>query len=278
MNTKSEPINIISMGAGVQSTVMALLAARENILPMPAAAIFADTQFEPKAIYEHLDWLESQLPFPVYRVTNGNLRDDHLSQSKQKRIAASMPTFSLVVDKYGREKSGGMRVRHCTTDYKIKPIFRKTREILGLKRGQKAPKEIAVRQWIGISTDEAVRMKPAKERWVESVYPLVEIGFSRNDCIRWFSKNYPGRKLAKSSCIGCPFHNDTLWRDMKINDPVSFQEAINFDNQLRSSGIEDRPRFLHRSCKPLEAVDFSTVEDVGQINMFNNECEGMCGV
>ena len=66
-------LEIISLGAGVQSSVMALMAARGELTPMPSAAVFADTQWEPAGVYAHLDWLEQQLPFPTYRVTQGNL-------------------------------------------------------------------------------------------------------------------------------------------------------------------------------------------------------------
>src|SRR3990167_1759221 len=66
-------MNIISLGAGVQSSTMALMAAHGEITPMPDCAIFADTQAEPKSVYTWLDWLEKQLPFPVHRVTKGDL-------------------------------------------------------------------------------------------------------------------------------------------------------------------------------------------------------------
>ncbi len=52
------PIHIISLGAGVQSSTMALMAAHGEIEPMPDAAIFADTQNEPQRVYEWLDWLD----------------------------------------------------------------------------------------------------------------------------------------------------------------------------------------------------------------------------
>ena len=44
----------------------------------PDAAIFADTGAEPKAVYEHLDWLRSGnvLPFPVEVVQFSDLADD----------------------------------------------------------------------------------------------------------------------------------------------------------------------------------------------------------
>ena len=61
-------LNIISLGAGVQSSTMALMAAHGEITPMPDCAIFADTGAEPRKVYEWLDWLEKKLPYPVYRV------------------------------------------------------------------------------------------------------------------------------------------------------------------------------------------------------------------
>jgi hypothetical protein len=50
-------LRVISLGAGVQSTTMALMAAHGETTPMPDCAIFADTGWEPKAVYGHLRWL-----------------------------------------------------------------------------------------------------------------------------------------------------------------------------------------------------------------------------
>ena len=143
--------------------------------------------------------------------------------------------------------------------------------------------KIAVRQWLGISTDEALRMKPSRDAWVENIWPLIDAKMSRQDCLRWFEKAYPNRVLAKSACVACPFHNEALWRDMKINDPASFERAVEFDAAIRESGSKKKGKmrelqFVHRSCKPLDEVDFRNLEDMGQLNFFNEECEGMCGV
>ena len=43
-------LRLLSLGAGVQSTTLLLLAA-EGRLPTPDAAIFADTGWEPAAVY-----------------------------------------------------------------------------------------------------------------------------------------------------------------------------------------------------------------------------------
>jgi hypothetical protein len=50
-------LRVISLGAGVQSTTMALMAAHGELTPTPDFAVFADTGNEPAAVYEHLKWL-----------------------------------------------------------------------------------------------------------------------------------------------------------------------------------------------------------------------------
>ena len=114
-------IRIISLGAGVQSTVMALMASKGEIKPMPDCAIFADTGYEPDGVYEHLDWLEKQLPFPTYRVAQGNIKDDIHNGAKNGERFVAMPFFT---------KEGGMGMRQCTAEYKILPLRNKTRELL----------------------------------------------------------------------------------------------------------------------------------------------------
>ena len=266
--------HIISLGAGVQSSVMALMAARGELSPMPECAIFADTQFEPKGVYTHLDWLEEQLPFPVYRVTAGDIRADHLAgRNTTGQRFASMPLFTA---------KGGMGGRQCTAEYKISPVRKKLRELIGLKYRQRAPKHSVINLWMGISTDEAPRMKPSRHPFYTHIFPLIDARISRNDCEVWFSRHYLGRTLSKRACVACPFHNDALWRDMKINDPDSFAAAVEFDHAIRENGSilkgYKEQQYVHRSCKPLAEVDFRNLEDLGQLNFFENECEGMCGV
>lgn len=272
----TEPrLRILSLGAGVQSTTLALMAARGDIGPMPDAAIFADTMAEPKGVYTHLDWLETQLPFPVYRVSAGNLKEQILAGMKgEGRIDARPPFFT---------RSGGMLHRQCTGDFKIDVIQRKVRELLGLRPRQRGPKTIAVEQWIGISTDEVIRIKPSRVAYIEHRWPLIEQRMNRQDCLRWFEARFPGRVLTKSACTFCPYHDNAMWREMRANDPQAWAEAVEVDRAIRP-GMPGpkRPKgdawFVHPSRVPLDEVDLSTAEDRGQLNMFLNECEGMCGV
>lgn len=143
-------LRCISLGAGVQSTTMALMAAAGEISPMPDCAIFADTGWEPREVYAHLERLEKALPFPVYRVNNGNIRESIQKQAgtKEGRFA-SVPWWTMGPD--GRRALGR---RQCTKEFKLVPIARKQRELVGAKPRQRLPIG-AVEVWIGISVDEA---------------------------------------------------------------------------------------------------------------------------
>jgi len=266
-------LRVISLGAGVQSTTMALMAAHGEIGPMPDCAIFADTGWEPKAVYDHLNWLMSPnvLPFPVIVVDNGNIRDD-LTETVEGQKPALVPYFLKNPD-----GTSGMGKRQCTSDYKITPLRWKVRELLGAGRRDRIPKD-TVELWMGISTDESGRMAPARQQWMIHRWPLIEANVSRQDCLRWMDRNgYP--MPPKSSCIGCPFHNDSMWRDMRDTDPESWADAVEVDKIIRNKKSHLKgQRFSHRSLVPLDEVDLSTEEDRGQLNFFVNECEGMCGV
>lgn len=266
-------LRVLSLGAGVQSTALALMAAHGEIGPMPDCAVFADTGWEPRAVHEHLAWLRSPdvLPFPVHVVSAGNIREGLVRGARGERWA-SIPAFT-------RSASGktGMIRRQCTGEYKIVPIRRKVRELAGLTR-KRSPRHPIVEQWLGISLDEAIRMKPSFEAWQVNRFPLIEKGMTRRDCLRWLEKHgYP--MPPKSACIGCPYHSDAHWRQMRAEDPDGFADAVAMDRLVRTGFRNLRGElYLHRSCVPLDEADLDTLEDRGQLDLFADECDGLCGV
>ena len=167
--------------------------------------------------------------------------------------------------------------RQCTREFKIAPITKAKRKLLGYPPRARIPVG-SCETLIGISTDEASRMKESTERWSVNVWPLIDLGMSRNDCLRWMERNgYP--TPPKSSCIGCPFHSDTEWRRIRDTDPEAWADAIALDEIIRAParGMKSQ-QFMHRKLLPLAQVDLSTDEEKGQVNFWENECEGMCGV
>ena len=171
-------LTVISLGGGVQSSVMALMAGEGAFERPPDCAIFADTHWEPPSIYTHLDWLSRNMSFPLYMVDNGrSLRED----AKALTNHSGNPSFvDLPVYLKGRNGEGdGIGRRQCTQHYKIAPVRRKIRELLGLRKGQRVLSHTAVELWLGISTDQAVRMKDSRDRWITNRFPLIDAGMPR---------------------------------------------------------------------------------------------------
>lgn len=268
---------IISLGAGVQSSTMLLMALAGEFDETPDCAIFADTGWEPKAVYDHLDYLQGIADahgFAIHRVQKGNIR----AAAMEARHAGGVRFAPLPLHIRNLDGSPAMLRRQCTREFKVEPLTKKQRELCGLVPRQRAPKgAILCETWIGISTDEAQRMRDSRETWAVNRYPLIEKRMSRRDCLAWLeSRGY--RRPPKSACIGCPYHHDSYWRELKRESPAEFADAVEFDAAMRTQHRLTGTTFVHKSLKPLDEVDFSSAEDRGQQNLFNNECEGMCGV
>ncbi len=272
-------LTVISLGGGVQSSVMALMASAGAFDRVPDCAIFADTHWEPPSLYPHLDWLAGQLRFPLYVVDNGrSLREDvkALTNHSGSRRYVDIPVYLK-----GRDGEGnGIGRRQCTDNYKIRPVRRKVRELLGLRRGQRVPSGVGVELWLGISTDEAIRMKTSRDRWIANRYPLIEAGMSRRDCIDWWAARYD-RPLERSACVACPFQSRARWVETKRRWPELFAEAVEIDANLRRGLALDKTPYLHARRLPLAqavALDEAEPGDAGLSDGFGNECEGRCGV
>ncbi len=139
--------------------------------------------------------------------------------------------------------------RQCTADYKLVPIRRKLRELVGLA-GRRSPKWPVVEQWIGVSLDESLRMKPSAEDWQVNRWPLVERRMTRRDCLLWLARHgYP--EPPKSACIGCPFHSDAAWRRLRDGDPDAWADAVAVDRAIRTGfrGSAARSISTVRRCR-----------------------------
>lgn len=268
-------LRILSLGAGVQSSTLAMLIEKGKV-PMVDAGIFADVGAEPDNVIEWLNWLKTKVSYPIYVVQWRNLKEDliNVTLGKEKRIP--IPFFSLSDD-----NKKGMNRRQCTADYKIKPVTQKIRELLGLKKGERRKDNMEVELLMGISLDEVQRMKVNQIKYIKNQYPLIDMRWNRNDCIKWFNKNF-NKTPPRSACTFCPFHNNNEWQRVKQNkkeweEVVKLEKAFRDNRELisKTSGIKDKI-FFHRECKPIEEINFDGNED--QLDLFNNECEGMCGI
>lgn len=267
----------ISLGAGVQSTALVILSVLGlHGCPRADCAIFADTQDEPAWVYRHLNTLSAWAAdrgMPVHVTTKGCLsRDvgDRLT-GKKSRFAA-IPAWTR-----GKDGRAAPLRRQCTREYKIEPLERKVRELLGYRKYQRTRHKVAC--LLGISTDEITRVKASRTPWVTNLFPLVDAVLSRRDCVRIIQEaGLPVPK--KSACVFCPYHDDRYWAELQARHPEEYARAVAFDQAIRdmsNTGIA-QPVFLHRSLQPLGEIDFARQATLPGLDQFNNECEGMCGV
>lgn len=168
-------------------------------------------------------------------------------------------------------KAGVIR-RQCTGAWKIRPI---RRYLQTHRNGQ------LVELWLGISTDEFQRAKDSEVGYITHKYPLLEMGMSRADCLKWLEAHSlpsPG----KSSCVFCPFLNKRAWQEMKREGGSDWQHAVEADNAIRNV----RPPgqlFVHPNRLPLErAVTIPEDSGYSQLDMLASddadaECDsGFC--
>lgn len=261
-------MKVISLGAGVQSSTLFLMSCLGEI-EKADVAIFADTQGEPPQVYEHLQYLRGvgeKHGIPVEVVSKGDLLEDFMEFVDGKRKRASM--LPLMTKDPETGQAGGLLGRQCTRDYKVYPIRARVRELLK-ERGEKSAE-----MWIGISTDEIQRMKESQVQFITHRFPLIDLRMSRFDCLKWYEGgNHP--VPPRSACYYCPFHSNSEWKRVKHDNPDLWQKAVGIDEKLRNFGRVRLDNYLHKDRVPLADA---MLDDESQIDLFGNECEGMCGL
>ena len=277
-------MRILNLGAGVQSTTLALMAEVGEI-PKFDYAIFADVQAEPKSVYSHLEWLIKQLSYPVLVRTRGSLIENLKNGvNADGQRFCSIPAFTGT---HGQLLA--ITRRQCTSEYKIKVVENTIkREILGLPKYGRIPKETQVTQTFGLSYDEPRRVYKVQANYGHrtnwnAVFPLFDLEMTRADCVKWLESYGMPHITPRSACTFCPYHSDSEWLRMKKEDPESFQQAVEIDRLLRDPNSRcnqgmNQQLWLHKSCKPLDEIHFG--KDLPNQNRFgfSSECEGMCGV
>ena len=245
-------MKIISLGWGVQSMTLAVMAALGDIEPVDYA-IHSDTTHEAQGTYDYAtkwtDWLND----------------------RGVKVITVKPPVAPMIDKWGGvmipAHGQGLIRRQCTGKWKIAPM---RRMIQKLRKGQ------PVEQWLGISLDEVQRMKPSNVKYITNRYPLIERKMSRWDCKLYLERN--GIEIPpRSACVFCPFHSRSEWRDIRDNAPDDWNKAVEIDNLIRKA----RPPydlFVNVQRKPLDECDLDSEIEKGQLSLWENECEGMCGI
>lgn len=275
MGTKLE---VLSWGAGVQSTAIALLI-EQGKLPRPDAIMWADTGSEPEAVYAHVekwrDRLNAIAPFVVVRKGGKRpaLHDAVIAKARTGKGSNTLPFFLA-----GKDGSAPSFVRRgCTSNYKTIPLNRAAAK-MAKERGLDGH-----RWWLGISRDELQRMK------VGAWHPLIELfeggwrsdALRRADCLSVIAA--AGETAPRSSCVFCPFRTREEWAALSAKDRelvmrLDREVGDGFAKVGKHGALVDRP-FLRVDCQPADSDEwFELAPDPQMAFGWDNECAGICGV
>jgi len=240
-------MKFLSWGCGVQSTTLGEMSA-QGVLESLDTIITADTQWEARATYEIRE-------FYAERWRGMGMRVEVVTAGSVLKLGAiehiHIPFFT---------DTGAPLRRQCTREFKLTPIKRRVRELMGFHPTKPPhPKPGSVEVWLGISLDEWTRAKPSRTKFIVSRWPLLETRMTRQDCIDWLK----ARSLPvppKSACLGCPYRSASEWLAMKLDSPDEFAEVVAFDeanrhNPLKQEGVHSCSLFVYQHSEPLITAD-----------------------
>lgn len=190
-------IRVLSFGAGVQTTALAILVIQGKL--KVDVVVFADTGVEKPETYWYMEsytkpeFEKAHVPFEV-------IRNDR-------------PGYEATLYDYywSRRDLPSVQWRRCTDHYKLRPMKRRYRK--------------DVHMLIGFSIDEIERTNRPRTLWATESYPLIEMGLSASDC-HFIINDFGWPIPLKSSCYICPFQPVIEWNWLKMNQPALFLKAL----------------------------------------------------
>lgn len=268
-------MKILSCGAGMQSTALALISCDQTRndmkhpeVPRYDAVIYCDLGKEPVWVSEQVAFIQracdkSEIPFYILQ---SNLYEDYLQNFGVGRVS-SIPFWTL--DSDGKE--GRIARRACTVDHKVLMIQKFVRyELLGYRPYQHTRAEDvgAHELHIGFSLEESQRSFISRHPMFVNRFPLIEMGWKRPDCYRYNMEEW-GLDSKASACLFCPFHRNHFYQHLKSNFPDDYRSVVDFDRMLeeRQPLTKIRNRiFLSRSRKRICEL---TEQDCNDAQTFN---------
>lgn len=243
-------MRLLSFGGGVQTTALAVLLVRGEVAPVDHI-VMSDTGGETPETYAHVEVMAD------YLKAHGLYLNvvAHPGETLEKwTLTRSTPIPIRTVDSFGQ--------RQCTHNWKIEPVNRFAK-LNGAKH---------LDLLLGISLDEIYRMKPDQAKWITRHFPLIDLGLTRQDCLRIVAEaGLP--EPPKSACFFCPLQGADRWRWLNAEHPDLFARAEQLEVAINARA--KKPTFLTSRLVPIREL----ITAGGMLPGFETEeCEGVCFV
>lgn len=253
-------MRILSFGAGMQSTALALMSC-ENALagkpihphvPVYDAVIFCDLGLEPSWVLKQMEFTKNACESAgiFFKVLDTPLYQDFVRNFGERRTI-SIPWWTIRDDGHKSKMP-----RNCTIDYKVDEITKYVRwTLLGYRKGQRLKEEDfkAHEMHMGFSIEESRRCHENPHKLFVNRFPLVDMGWDRAHSYQYILENW-GLDTKASACAFCPFHRNYFYRYIRENEPETYRCVEHIDNLLQEKNPKppmDSDLFICRSRKRL---------------------------
>lgn len=240
--------SVWSCGGGRQSVAIAGLICLGQINP-PDYSVIVNTGREASATWRYA---ESVL---IPELAKVGITLEIASKEKYATVdlwggadgkALLLPAFTNITGKVGK------MTNFCSGEWKRRVLERYMRDV------HRAPKWVT---WLGMSTDEMrrVRLRDDESGNLRE-YPLIygPRPMSTEECLAFITSELGWPEAPKSACWQCPNKTDQQWKYSRDFYPDEFKESCLLDRAIR---LIDPHAYLHKSCVPLDEVDFDALCD-----------------
>jgi len=265
---------ILSFGAGMQSTALALMSCENAIKGLPIhplvpvydIVVFCDLGMEPPWVMKQVEFtrIACERAGIQFKVLDAPLYQDFMDNFGERRTI-SIPWWTLSEDGHKSKMP-----RNCTIDYKVNVISKYVRwEVLGYRKGQRLRDEDkkAHEMHMGFGYEEQQRCKESPNPMFVNRFPLVDMKLVRADNYAYI-RDVWGLETKASACTFCPFHRNYFFQHLKDHQPVEYERLLGVDNLLRDKNPKppmDSDLFISRSRKRIADL---TPEDCDDAERF----------
>lgn len=225
----------MSYGGGKQ-TVAIITLILEGKLPKPDLVVMADTGREVQTTFDYMNRIVNPALKEIglqVEIAGHELSNWDIYKGYDTTKGMLLPAFTR------QNGSIGKMPTFCSDEWKQRVIRRYLR--------QRGVEDTEV--WLGISLDEAERMKDSGLNWYRHVYPLIELTpMHRTGCVTQIQK-FGWEIPNKSRCYMCPNQSILAWKDLKRRNDGDFDKAVQLENEVRKN---DEHVYFHPSAVPLE--------------------------
>ena len=216
-----------SSGGGTQSAAIAALICKGEL--RPDLAVIVDTQREVAQTWKYHDEVIvpalAQVGITLHRVPKARYTNIDIWGGKDGD--------SLLIPAFQKNPETGKQAKlptFCSNEWKQRVVQRWCRDQM--------PDCKTFDLWLGISRDEAHRMRTGHTGKWQYRHPLIDLMMNRQDC-RSLVRSMGWPDPPRSRCWMCPNQGPTEWADLEQNWPADAAKAKKFERQVqeRAPGI-----------------------------------------